>query len=461
VAVVERWIHMVGIGGAGMSGIAKVLNDIGIKVSGSDLRGTQVTRRLKESGIIVYEGHAAANLHPEVELVVISSAIPQNNPEVEAARHMGIPVIKRGAMLARLLNQCRGIAIAGAHGKTTTTSMISLMLEQNHLDPTFIIGGELQGTHLSAKLGKGDYLVAEADESDASFLELNPYIAVVTNVEDDHLDFYKSVDKIRAAFRQFIGQVREDGFAVLYSRDRCMAGLRNTSSTRLIYYGDSEADDYCYKDIRPDGVGSLFKVYCRGRLLGEIQLRVPGVHNVLNALAAVAVGNEMGLQFDGIRESLLHFTGAKRRFEVVGRLNGITVVDDYAHHPTEITATIGAARQFHKNRLIVIFQPHRYTRTSLLGDQFGKAFQGSDVVVITDIYAAGEEPIPGITGEIIYQAVIAGGGNAVYIPCKDDVVEYITKVVGSNDLIITMGAGDIWQTGTRLVEELNKIVPQA
>ncbi len=451
---------MVGIGGIGMSGIAVVLNRMGIRVSGSDLSVTEITRRLQNEGVIVYQGHNAANLHPDVELMVVSSAIPPDNPEVQAARQMSIPIIKRGEMLARLLNKCHGIAIAGAHGKTTTTSMISSILEHGDLDPTFIIGGELQESRLNAKLGQGRYLIAEADESDASFLGLYPYVAVVTNVSDDHLDHYGSVEKIRAAFHQFVSQVRPDGFSLLYSGDKCLAQLRNTDS-RILYYGADEQDDYYYKDIRSNGIGSVFQVYRRGIFLGEIQLRLPGVHNVLNALAAVAVGYELGVEFDSIRQALRNFSGARRRFEVVGKMNGITVIDDYAHHPVEIEATIDAARQFHNNRLIVIFQPHRYSRTQLLGSQFQEVFQDSDVVIITDIYAAGEKPIPGVSGELIYNSVQLGGCNAIYIPNKDDVVDYLMRVVQSNDLIITMGAGDIWQTGTRIVEELFQKFPQA
>ncbi|NMA63864.1 MAG: UDP-N-acetylmuramate--L-alanine ligase [Syntrophomonadaceae bacterium] len=451
---------MVGIGGIGMSGIAVVLNRMGIRVSGSDLSVTEITRRLQNEGVIVYQGHNAANLHPDVELMVVSSAIPPDNPEVQAAGQMSIPIIKRGEMLARLLNKCHGIAIAGAHGKTTTTSMISSILEHGDLDPTFIIGGELQESRLNAKLGQGRYLIAEADESDASFLGLYPYVAVVTNVSDDHLDHYGSVEKIRAAFHQFVSQVRPDGFSLLYSGDKCLAQLRNTDS-RILYYGADEQDDYYYKDIRSNGIGSVFQVYRRGIFLGEIQLRLPGVHNVLNALAAVAVGYELGVEFDSIRQALRNFSGARRRFEVVGKMNGITVIDDYAHHPVEIEATIDAARQFHNNRLIVIFQPHRYSRTQLLGSQFQEVFQDSDVVIITDIYAAGEKPIPGVSGELIYNSVQLGGCNAIYIPNKDDVVDYLMRVVQSNDLIITMGAGDIWQTGTRIVEELFQKFPQA
>ena len=252
-------------------------------------------RRLQNEGVIVYQGHSAANLHPDVELMVVSSAIPSDNVEIQAARQMGIPIIKRGEMLARLLNKHHGIAIAGAHGKTTTTSMISSILEQGNLDPTFIIGGELQESRLNAKLGQGRYLIAEADESDASFLGLYPYVAVVTNVSDDHLDHYGSVEKIRAAFHQFISQVRPDGFSLLYSGDKCLAQLRNTDG-RILYYGADEQDDYYYKDIRSNGIGSIFKVYRRGIFLGEIQLRLPGVHNVINALAAVAVGYELGVE---------------------------------------------------------------------------------------------------------------------------------------------------------------------
>ena len=458
--VSEKWIHMVGIGGIGMSGIAVVLNRMGIRVSGSDLSVTEITRRLQNEGVIVYQGHNAANLHPDVELMVVSSAIPPDNPEVQAAGQMSIPIIKRGEMLARLLNEVSRHCYR--RGSRQDHYYIHDFFDTGTwgFGSTFIIGGELQESRLNAKLGQGRYLIAEADESDASFLGLYPYVAVVTNVSDDHLDHYGSVEKIRAAFHQFVSQVRPDGFSLLYSGDKCLAQLRNTDS-RILYYGADEQDDYYYKDIRSNGIGSVFQVYRRGIFLGEIQLRLPGVHNVLNALAAVAVGYELGVEFDSIRQALRNFSGARRRFEVVGKMNGITVIDDYAHHPVEIEATIDAARQFHNNRLIVIFQPHRYSRTQLLGSQFQEVFQDSDVVIITDIYAAGEKPIPGVSGELIYNSVQLGGCNAIYIPNKDDVVDYLMRVVQSNDLIITMGAGDIWQTGTRIVEELFQKFPQA
>jgi len=461
VTVAGKRLHLVGIGGAGMSGIALVLHSMGAVVSGSDLRTSEVTRMLEQKGIKIYEGHAESFLAPETDLVVVSSAVPSHNPEIQAAKRRGIPVIKRGEMLALLSNSYKGIAVAGAHGKTTTTSMISLVLEENGLDPTFIIGGQMQRTLVNAKLGQGELFVAEADESDASFLLLHPYVGVVTNVEDDHLDYYQSVENIRSAFRQFVDQVVPHGFAVLFAEDKFLAELRGQTQSRLVYYGFKDSCDYYCCNIRTRGTGSEFEAYERGQLLGEAYLKVPGIHNVLNAMAAIAVGREIGLEFRGIVKALGEFAGAKRRFEVVGKLNGITVIDDYAHHPTEITATIRAARQFHKNRLIVIFQPHRYTRTQLLGHQFGPAFQGSDMVIITDVYGAGESPIPGVTGELIYKSALAEGCNAVYIPGKDEVVDYVAKELRYDDLVITMGAGDIWQTGLKLVQELQKFIPQA
>lgn len=459
--VTGKRIHMVGIGGAGMSGIAVVLHEMGACVSGSDLRKSEVTKILEERGIKVYTGHAESFLSPKTELVVVSSAIPPDNPEIKAAKRLGIPVIKRGEMLALLSNKYRGIAIAGAHGKTTTTSMISLVLEDNGLDPTFIIGGQMQRSLVNAKLGRGELFVAEADESDASFLRLHPHVAVVTNVEDDHLDYYQSEENIQSAFQQFVNQVLPEGFAVLFSGDRFLAGLKQKSRARLVYYGFDDNSDYFCREIRACGIGSAFKAYCRGQMLGDVYLKVPGIHNVLNAMAAIAVGCEVGVNFEGITRALGGFLGAKRRFEVVGKLNGITVIDDYAHHPTEIKATILAARQFHRSRLIVIFQPHRYTRTKLLGHQFGPAFQGSDMVIITDVYGAGEVPIPGVTGELIYKSAVAEGCNAVYIPAKNEVVDYVAKQLKSDDLVITMGAGDIWQTGVKLVQELSQLIPQA
>lgn len=457
----DKRIHLVGIGGgAGMSGIARILKEMGKDITGSDLHSSEVTNRLENMGITVFNGHASANLTKGTDLVVFSSAIPKSNPEMKKAMRLGIPVMKRGDMLACLVNSTQGIAISGAHGKTTTTSMISIMLEENGLDPSFIIGGELQGTNLGAKLGHGNYFVAEADESDASFLKLTPYVAVVTNVEDDHLDFYRSVERLRDAFRQFVSQVKTGGFAVVCSDDPFLAGLQN-EFRHLIYYGSTSEADYHYTNLENKGWGSQFQVWNNDRLLGDLELRVPGKHNVLNALAAVAVGNELGLPFSGIRRSLYSFCGAKRRFQLLGKINDIVILDDYAHHPTEIAATVHAVRQFHEGRLTVVFQPHRYSRTKLLGEHFGEAFKGVDRLIVTSIYGAGEAPIPGVTGDIICRSAQENGCNAIYIDSNKKILDLLSDDIQHDEVLVFMGAGDIWKTGEKLKTILEGSHPSA
>lgn len=449
-----QWIHMVGIAGAGMSGIAKVLSEQGYRVSGSDIQSNNTTRYLEEIGVKIFEGHSANNLEEGIELIVISSAIPADNPEVERAIKLNIPVIKRGQMLAKIVNQKKGIAIAGAHGKTTTTAMLYIVLEGCEVQPSFIVGGELQGTQLNAQLGTSDYFVVEADESDASFLEIRPYIAIVTNIEDDHLDYYHSFDKLRNAFQQFLEQVQPGGFSVIYGGDDTIQTMLNDLSGKNIIYGEMDSADYCLKNWRTKDKGSVYDVYAYGKFLGEVEISVPGKHNALNSLAAIATSLELGLDFDKIRTSLKRFAGTNRRFQTVGEIKGITIVDDYAHHPTEIIATLDAARGIHSGRIIALFQPHRYSRTKLLGKQFGESFHQADLVIISDIYAAGESPISGVSSEIIYETAIKSGIKALLIPDCNNNLKQIIDELEVGDLIITMGAGDIWKTGVNLMELL-------
>ncbi|MGE5371791.1 MAG: UDP-N-acetylmuramate--L-alanine ligase [Solirubrobacterales bacterium] len=444
---------MVGVGGAGMSGLARILNDLGCQVTGSDVKKSDTTERLEKSGIRTFQGHSSAYVDHDTDLVVRSTAIPDSNPEVKKAVRIGVPVIKRGQMLAMLFNRKQGIAVSGAHGKTTTTSMIAVMLEENGYDPSFMIGGELKNTNIGAKLGQGDYFVAEADESDASFLLLNPLASVVTNVEDDHLDFYHSLENLKAAFHQFTGQVKPGGFSVLYHGDPFLRGMKKDYK-HLIYYGLNPEADYYADDIVKQGWGASFTVYRRGESMGRINLTIPGQHNILNALAAVALGTELGLDFHGIRQSLHRFQGAKRRFQVIGQVDGITILDDYAHHPTEVEATIEAVRQFHDHRLIVVFQPHRYSRTRQMGEQFGPAFRSSDLLIVTDVYGAGEEPIADVTGEIVYQAAIENGCNAIYESDSEKILAYLQGETRTGDFVMFMGAGDIWKLGERAKEVL-------
>lgn len=456
-----QWVHMVGIAGAGMSGIAKVLAEKGFKVTGSDLQSNRVTKQLEQMGITVYSGHSSSHIKEGVDLLVISSAIPLDNSEVRIARHREIPVLKRGQMLAQLVNCSQGIAVAGAHGKTTTTSMIYTILSGCGMDPAFIVGGELQDSQLNAKLGRGDLFVVEADESDASFLDLHPYIAVVTNIEDDHLDYYQTLDRLEEAFKEFIAGVQPGGLAVLFGDDSGLRKIARDTDTRLVFYGEDSENHYYIKNWKPNGLGSEFEVFAQDEYLGNIHLSVPGHHNAMNSLAAIAIGKEVGLSFEQMREAIAHFNGTKRRFQIMGSCGSRTVVDDYAHHPTEITATIRAARGYHSGRLITVFQPHRYTRTRQLGKQLGEALAEADLAVITNIYAAGEKPIPGISSEIVCQAAQEAGVKAVLIRELEEVVELLEEESREGDLIITMGAGDIWKIGPAFIHRLRQSVPQA
>lgn len=453
-AAVEQWIHMVGIAGAGMSGIARVLNEEGYRVSGSDLQSNSTTERLSELGVEVFQGHCSSYVKPGIDWLVVSSAIPPDNPEIIAARDKKIPILSRGQMLAELVNKRQGIAVAGAHGKTTTTSMIYMCLSYNGFEPTFIVGGELQGSRLNACLGKGSYAVVEADESDASFLELNPYIAVITNIEDDHLDYYKSVENIQNAFRQYIDQIIPDGFAVLYGEDEYNQVIKSHTSSRVITYGEDQSNDYYLTDWKTVGMGSIFKIYKQGKKVGDLELSIPGKHNAINALAAVAITMELGGSLEETKTAIKDFKGAGRRFELTGSKCGVTIIDDYAHHPTEIKVTIEAARKVHDGRIIVVFQPHRYTRTQLLGEKLGESLQGADLIVITDVYSAGEVPIDGISGETVYQAASKTGRDTMYLPTFLDIKNYLAQILEENDMVITMGAGDIWKIGKEILEKV-------
>ncbi|MDK2784160.1 MAG: UDP-N-acetylmuramate--alanine ligase [Bacillota bacterium] len=452
----KRTIHFIGIGGAGMSAIAKVLLQAGNIITGSDLKRSETTARLAEMGATIYIGHRVKNLgRPDV--VVVSSAIPANNVELVAAREAGIPVVQRGEMLAQLMEGRKGIAVAGAHGKTTTTSMISLALERGGLDPTVLIGGELNDIGGNAKLGGGEYLVAEADESDGSFLRLRPRIAVVTNVEDDHLDYYGTPEKIVEAFSTFVNQVPEDGLAVLCADNANAAHIASTCRRRVVTYGLENAADYEARSISHHALKSSFEVWERGVCLGTFSLSVPGKHNILNALATVAVAREVGIDLGVVRRALAEFHGVHRRFELVGKVGGIYVVDDYGHHPTEIKATLSAAKLGHFNRIICVFQPHRYTRTKFLHREFGTAFGQADELIITDIYPAGEAPIAGVSSKLIVDAVAAQDGPyPVYIPELKDVVPYLLGRVRPGDLVLTVGAGNVWTIGVELVAALGQ-----
>lgn len=440
-----------------MNGIAGIMLELGYKVTGSDLKTTAVTERLEALGVTCCAGHAEDNLG-DADLVVASTAIPSNNVELVAAKKRGLPIIHRGEMLARLMDRQKGIAIAGTHGKTTTTSMMALVFEKTSLDPTIIIGGELTDIGGNAKLGRGEYLIAEADESDGSFLKLNPHIEVITNIEDDHLDYYKNEANIVAAFRQFITKVPPDGLLVAcWDNARMRELLTGYSRPYQTYAIERQDADYTMRHIRLDYRTTAGDVYYQGNLLGRLELRVPGRHNLSNALATVAAGRFAGIDFASIARALSEFKGAGRRFQYVGEIRGIRVVDDYAHHPSEIKATLKAARQMKNGRVISVFQPHRYTRTAFLGERFGAAFGDADVIIVSEIYSAGEPPIEGVSAQNIVAAIEKHEGReVVYLPDRRDIVDYLAATARPGDLILTLGAGDIWQAGVELVNRLKE-----
>jgi UDP-N-acetylmuramate--alanine ligase len=451
-----RRIHFVGIGGIGMSGIAELLVNLGYEVSGSDAKTSDVTDRLQKLGVRVGRGHAASQVG-SADVVVVSSAITAANPEVEEARRRRIPVIPRAEMLAELMRLRYGIAIAGAHGKTTTTSMVALVLERAGLDPTAVIGGRLSAFGSNARLGRGDYMVAEADESDRSFLKLSPSIAVITNIDHEHMESYGSWDALQQAFLEFANKVPFYGAVVACADDRPVRALVPHMTRRVITYGLGDASaQIAGHGMTLEAFGSTCRVVQsteQGKRteLGALRLRVPGRHNLLNALAAVAVGLETGVPFARIASALEQFAGAERRFERRGEEHGIMVVDDYGHHPTEIAAVIAAARAGLDRRVVVVFQPHRYSRTRDLLDAFGEALSAADEIVLTDIYPAGEAPIAGITIETVEERVRKSGRPVHLVKGLDDVPAAVANIAQPNDLVITLGAGSIGTLPDRIL----------
>lgn len=442
-------IHFVGIGGIGMSGIAEVLLNLGYRVTGSDMKRTAITDRLETLGGIIYEGHSASNIEG-AHVIVTSTAVRSDNPEVVEAVRKQIPVIPRAEMLAELMRLKYGVAIAGSHGKTTTTSMTAMVLTQGGLDPTVVVGGRLNAWGSNAKLGKGDFILVEADESDKSFLKLDPTIAVVTNIDREHLDFYKDLDEIQAHFVQFVNKVPFYGAVIICLDDPNVQAIIPRITRRMITYGMTAQADISASQIEVlhDRFGSAFNVKYRRQDLGRVQLNVPGMHNVSNALAAIAVGLDLELSFAIIAAALESFRGAERRFQVKGeRADNILVVDDYGHHPTEIRATLAAAKSSGR-RLVVLFQPHRYTRTAALREDFARSFYDADVVLLTDIYAASEEPIEGITAQALAEDIERfGHRNVRYIGSVEQGAQAIAAVVQANDLVLTLGAGSVWKAG--------------
>ncbi len=455
-----RRIHFVGIGGIGMSGIAELLANLGYIVSGSDAKRSEVTARLEQAfGVVVMEGHAAANVG-DADVVVYSSAVRATNPEIVEARERGIPVIPRAEMLAELMRLRFSIAIAGSHGKTTTTSMIALVLERAGLDPTAVIGGRLSAFGSNARLGQGDYLVAEADESDRSFLMLWPSIAVVTNIDDEHMESYGSLAALQDAFVEFVNKVPFYGATIACADDAHLRAIFPRVSRRLLTYGLDHADAHVLAtDVELGPFGGRCVVHRRGpegiETLGRIELAVPGRHNLQNALAAVAVGERIGLDFDRIATALASFHGAERRFERYGEVNGVLVIDDYGHHPTEIAAVMAAARASLDRRLVIAFQPHRHSRTAHLLDAFGPALREADEIVLSDIYAAGEDPIAGVTVDRLAESIRKGSGRPVHVArTLDDVMAELLRVVRAGDAVVTLGAGSIGTLPKRLMKAL-------
>jgi len=461
-AKIQR-VHFIGIGGIGMSGIAEVLLNLGYKVSGSDLRYSAVTARLASLGAQIADGHRAENV-AGAEVVIASSAIKRDNPEVIAAREQHIPVIQRAEMLAELMRLKYGIAVAGMHGKTTTTSMVAAVLAAGGLDPTVVVGGRVDAMGSNARLGKSQYLVAEADESDRSFLKLSPILAVVTNIDREHMDCYRDMQDVEDTFLQFMDSVPFYG-AVIACNDnddlrRILAGVER----RTLTYGTREDSDFRISDLqcgRSEGSRALsrFRITYRGKDLGEFELRVPGTHNVSNATAAVAVGVGLDVPLEHIRKALADFNGVDRRFQLIGTADGVTVVDDYGHHPTEIRATLAAARQCGFSEIHVIFQPHRYTRTQLLLDDFATAFRDADSVLVLDIYAASEPPIPGITAEMLANRITESGGQeALHVASFAEAAQLASAGAKPGDLILTLGAGSIWQLAPQVLQQLESRV---
>ncbi|HHS13114.1 MAG TPA: UDP-N-acetylmuramate--L-alanine ligase [bacterium] len=451
-----RRVHFVGIGGIGMSGIAEVLLNQKFTITGSDLKLTSVTKHLEDLGAVVYEGHSGEQILG-ADVVVVSSAVGLENPEVREAHNLKIPVIRRAEMLAELMRMKHGLAIAGTHGKTTTTSMIGQVLQEDGMDPTLIVGGKVRSLKSNARLGESAYYVVEADEYDRSFLQLAPVLAVITNIETEHLDCYRDLSEIKSAFVTFANKVPFYGAVLLCLDEPSLQEIIPDLERRIITYGLNPQAEVRGLDPEFHEMESRIRVSSREEILGEIQLQIPGLHNIKNALAAVAVGLEMEIPFGSIQKALKSFTGVHRRFEIKGEVQNVLVIDDYAHHPTEIEATLRAARKGWNRRVVAVFQPHLYTRTRDFYRDFGRSFFDADILVVTDIYPAREKPIPGVTGEwIAKEARSVGHRQTVYLPQKEDVVDYLLGIMQKNDLVITMGAGDIWKIGEDFISRVKK-----
>jgi UDP-N-acetylmuramate--alanine ligase len=449
-------IHFVGVGGVGMSGIAEVLNTLGYKVTGSDLRASDTTERLRKAGVEISIGHKAANVK-DSQVVVISSAVGTENPEVKEAVRKGIPVIPRAEMLAELGRLKYGVLIAGSHGKTTTTSLIATVLARAGLDPTVVIGGRLNALRTNARLGRGEYLVAEADESDGSFLKLSPTLAVVTNIDREHMEYFKSMFALKGAFLEFMNKVPFYGLNILCIEDPHVLDLVSDVKRRVLTYGFREEAQLRAMNIKKGFMSVLYDAVLNGKKLMKVKLPIPGDHNVLNSLAAIAAGLELEIEPNLIREALENFEGIGRRLELKGKVNGITVYDDYGHHPTEIRATIKSLKDGTEGqRLFVLFQPHRYTRTRDLMEEFSRSFGQADHLVLLDIFPAGEKPIEDITSDALFKRIKKQVGDNVVHLKREEAVQYISGMIKPGDIVLSLGAGDVWKLSEELVESLKE-----
>ncbi|HBQ20746.1 MAG: UDP-N-acetylmuramate--L-alanine ligase [Deltaproteobacteria bacterium GWA2_38_16] len=451
-----RHVHFVGIGGIGMSGIAEVLLNLGYKISGSDLATTEITKRLNQLGATIYLGHRSLNIK-KPDVVVISSAVSKSNPEVLKAKKLKIPVIPRAEMLAELMKMKYAIAIAGTHGKTTTTSISGTLLATCKVDPTVVIGGRLNKWGTNAKLGQGKFLVAEADESDGSFNLLTPTIAIVTNIDADHLDYYKNMEAIKDAFVTFLNRLPFYGVGIVCGDEKNILSILPRVNKRIITYGISSRCDFQARHIELKGITSSFDVYVKRKKLGRFSVKAPGIHNVKNTLACIIMGLELGLSLSKIKKGILAYSGVQRRFHIRGEVNGITVMDDYGHHPTEIKATLEACKKvWPKRRLLAVFQPHRYTRTRDLMKEFSGAFQRADVLLLTEIYSAGEKPIKGVSSEKLYRLLRKKHKHACLVASRRNISHELEKHVRPKDVVLLLGAGDIWKSGLEFLEVLKK-----
>lgn len=452
-------VHFIGVGGVGMSGIARVAFDLGYAVSGSDMNGSRYTEQLEEAGIPVHIGHAAENVPDDCDIVVASTAIPQNNPEIMRAYELGVDVWQRARMLAELGLGKKTLAAAGTHGKTTTSSMLATVVDALGLSPTFVVGGIVDAYQSNAASGSGEYYVVEADESDGSFLNLSPYVALVTNVEADHLDHYTGgIDEIRDTFARFMSSVPEEGAVVACGDDPALSRLARSTGRRVLTYGFSPECDVRVEEYRTEGVASLFTVVFPDGRAARCRLpKSPGRHNALNAAGVLGVVYAAGEDAVAAAEGLAAYSGVRRRFDLIGETAGVTVVDDYAHHPTEIKATLAAASDLDFSRIVALFQPHRYSRTESLAEEFGSAFFAADAVVVMDVYAAGEAPIPGVSGKLVSNAIEESGfaGQVSYVPDKGAAVTAVADIVKPGDLVLTMGAGDVTTFGRKILDELS------